>query len=78
MAKQTEHALRLRLHSINMRAAGFVVKNPGFSHGQNSNLASMMGEPGSEFFNGAMGVTTRGTGGGKGRRGAGGGGAAMV
>jgi hypothetical protein len=79
MAKTTENALRLRLHTINMRAAGFIVKNPN-----QNNIGNMIGEPGSDFFNGAMGIRQGGGGGGKLKRGGtglgqgGGGGANMV
>jgi hypothetical protein len=56
MAKHTEHALRLRLHSINMKAAGFTVKNPN-QGGGNMNITGMLaGDQGNEFFNGAMGL----------------------
>ncbi|KIW02547.1 uncharacterized protein PV09_06003 [Verruconis gallopava] len=58
MAKTTEHALRLRLHNINMRAAGLVVKSPN----QGAMNLSMLAEQGSEFFNGAMGLRQGGGG----------------
>jgi hypothetical protein len=53
MAKSTEHALRLRLHSINMKATGFTVKSPNQG---NMNLGNMLADQGSDFFNGAMGL----------------------
>ena len=71
MAKNTEDALRLRLHAINMRAAGMILKAP------NQGGGNVLGvEQGSDFFNGAMGIRGPSGGGGKLKRG--GGGAAMV
>ena len=80
MAKSTEHALKLRMHTINMKAAGLVVKNP-----MQQNMSNMM-DSNSEFFAGAMGLRQQAgmSGHGKFKRGAsglgqgGGGGASMV
>ena len=49
MAKTTEHALRLRLHAINMKAAGFVLKAPGNAQSV-GNMLGEMGDAGSAFF----------------------------
>ena len=63
MAKNTENALRLRLHKINMQHAGFVVKAQGSA--QMSSLVSFEDSDNRSFFDRAT-MNLRGSGGGTG------------
>lgn len=55
MAKDTEHALRLRLHGINMKHSGFIVKS------SNQGLGGF-GEQNQDFFSNPMGIRGQGQG----------------